>query len=148
MSPMLDRAAIQRILLIRLSAVGDVINTLPAVSAVRASFPKAHLVFVVDLCVGMFGHAGAWLARGLGRVAPCGIGARRRGVRETQVHPCLERSGDLVRDRLEHLLQVERRVDHLGRAREEREVTGGVVHGFPVSPASSARPLRGSALPA
>lgn len=45
---MLDRAAIRRILLIRLSAVGDVINTLPAVSALRASFPGAHLTFVVE----------------------------------------------------------------------------------------------------
>ncbi len=45
---MLDREAIQKILLIRLSAVGDVINTLPAVAAVRASFPKAHIAFVVE----------------------------------------------------------------------------------------------------
>lgn len=45
---MLDRAAIHRILVIRLSAVGDVINTLPAVSALRASFPDAHLTFVVE----------------------------------------------------------------------------------------------------
>lgn len=35
-------------LLIRLSAVGDVVNTLPAVTAVRASFPDAHLTFVVE----------------------------------------------------------------------------------------------------
>ena len=40
----------------------------------------------------------------------------------------LERRRDLVRDRLHHLLQVERRVDDLGRAGEEREVAGGVVH--------------------
>lgn len=45
---MLDRASIRRMLLIRLSAVGDVINTLPAVSALRASFPDAHLTFVVE----------------------------------------------------------------------------------------------------
>ena len=36
----------------------------------------------------------------------------------------LERRGHLVRDRLHHLLQVERRVHDLGRAREEREVPG------------------------
>ncbi len=45
---MLDRAAIRRMLLIRLSAVGDVINTLPAVTALRTSFPGAHLTFVVE----------------------------------------------------------------------------------------------------
>lgn len=45
---MLDRNSITRILLIRLSAVGDVINTLPAVSAVRAAFPKATLGFIVE----------------------------------------------------------------------------------------------------
>ena len=41
----------------------------------------------------------------------------------------LERRRDLVRDGLEHLLQVERGVDDLRRAGEEREVAGGVVHG-------------------
>lgn len=38
----------RRILLIRLSALGDVVNTLPAVSAVREAFPKARLGFVVE----------------------------------------------------------------------------------------------------
>ena len=38
----------QRILLIRLSAIGDVINTLPALSALRAHLPEAHLGFVVE----------------------------------------------------------------------------------------------------
>jgi hypothetical protein len=32
----------------------------------------------------------------------------------------LERGGDLVRDRLEHLLQVERGVDDLGRPGQQR----------------------------
>ena len=41
----------------------------------------------------------------------------------------LERGRDLVRDRLHHLLQVERGVDDLGRPGEEGEVPGGVVHG-------------------
>ena len=48
------------------------------------------LVFALDLCVGLIGHAGAWLARGPGRAAPRGIGARWRGERKTQVHPSLE----------------------------------------------------------
>jgi 3-deoxy-D-manno-octulosonic-acid transferase/heptosyltransferase-1 len=37
-----------RILFIRLSAVGDVINTLPALEALRAGLPDAHLGFVVE----------------------------------------------------------------------------------------------------
>ena len=38
----------RRILCIRLSAVGDVINTLPALEAIRRGFPKAHIGFVVE----------------------------------------------------------------------------------------------------
>lgn len=38
----------QRILCIRLSAVGDVINTLPALEAVRAAFPAATIGFAVE----------------------------------------------------------------------------------------------------
>ena len=37
-----------RILFIRLSAVGDVINTLPALEAVRSGFPRAFIGFVVE----------------------------------------------------------------------------------------------------
>lgn len=37
-----------RILLVRLSAVGDVVNTLPAITALRTAFPRAHLAFVVE----------------------------------------------------------------------------------------------------
>ena len=40
----------------------------------------------------------------------------------------LERRRDLVRDRLHHLLQVERGVDDLGRPGKQSEVPGGVVH--------------------
>jgi lipopolysaccharide heptosyltransferase I len=47
-SVMLDRSAIRSILLMRLSAVGDVVNTLPAVSAVRAAFPKARIGYLVE----------------------------------------------------------------------------------------------------
>ncbi len=38
----------QRILFIRLSAVGDVINTLPALSALRKGFPGARIGFLVE----------------------------------------------------------------------------------------------------
>jgi len=38
----------QRILLIRLSAVGDVINTLPALTLLRRARPRAHLAYVVE----------------------------------------------------------------------------------------------------
>ena len=34
----------------------------------------------------------------------------------------------LARDRLQHLLQVEGRVDDLDRLRQQREVTGGILH--------------------
>jgi lipopolysaccharide heptosyltransferase I len=44
----IDRAAIRSLLLMRLSAVGDVVNTLPAVSAVRAAFPAARIGYLVE----------------------------------------------------------------------------------------------------
>jgi ADP-heptose:LPS heptosyltransferase len=37
-----------RILIIRLSAVGDVINTIPALSALRKAFPKSYIAWVVE----------------------------------------------------------------------------------------------------
>src|SRR5262245_9723023 len=42
---MRDPAGIQSLLLMRLSAIGDVANTLPAVSAVRRAFPRARIGF-------------------------------------------------------------------------------------------------------
>ncbi|MCZ7589731.1 MAG: hypothetical protein M5U27_12935 [Gaiella sp.] len=41
----------------------------------------------------------------------------------------LERGRHLVRDRLEHVLQVEGGIDDVGRPRQERQVAGGIVHG-------------------
>ncbi|MGB1580143.1 MAG: glycosyltransferase family 9 protein, partial [Nevskiales bacterium] len=38
----------RRILFVRLSAVGDVINTLPALEALRQSFPQAHIGYLVE----------------------------------------------------------------------------------------------------
>ena len=45
---MLDPRGIQSLLLMRLSAIGDVVNTLPAVSAVRKAFPGARIAFLVE----------------------------------------------------------------------------------------------------
>ena len=39
---------IERILIIRLSAIGDVVRTLPAVNALRERFPTAHIAWVVE----------------------------------------------------------------------------------------------------
>jgi len=50
MMPMNGRAmkGIERILIIRLSAIGDVVRTLPAVNALREKFPTAHIAWVVE----------------------------------------------------------------------------------------------------
>lgn len=48
MNPRAVSPAAERILLIRLGAVGDVIRTLPAASALRAAFPRAHLAWLVE----------------------------------------------------------------------------------------------------
>jgi lipopolysaccharide heptosyltransferase I len=45
---MLDPAGIRSFLLMRLSAIGDVVNTLPAVSALREAFPRARIGFLVE----------------------------------------------------------------------------------------------------
>lgn len=45
---MRDPAPPRRILMIRLSAVGDVVNTLPALEAIRAAYPAARIGFVVE----------------------------------------------------------------------------------------------------
>ncbi len=47
----------ERILIVKLSAIGDIIHTLPAVSALRQAYPKAWLAWVVE-------KAGANLLRG------------------------------------------------------------------------------------
>ncbi len=38
----------QRILIIRLSAIGDVVRTLPALRALRSRFPSAYIAWVVE----------------------------------------------------------------------------------------------------
>lgn len=39
---------IERILIVRLSAMGDVIHTLPAVSLLRSAFPQAHIGWLIE----------------------------------------------------------------------------------------------------
>ena len=36
------------ILIIKLSAIGDVIHTLPALNAIRKQYPKAHITWLVE----------------------------------------------------------------------------------------------------
>jgi heptosyltransferase-1 len=57
---------IQRLLIVRLSAMGDVIHTLPAVHALRETFPQAHI---------------GWLIEERWAELLCAPGAARRGVR-------------------------------------------------------------------
>ena len=57
---------IERLLIVRLSAMGDVIHTLPAVHALREAFPKAHI---------------AWLIEERWVELLCAPGSARRGVR-------------------------------------------------------------------
>lgn len=38
----------ERFLIVRLSSMGDILNTLPAVSALRSSFPSAHIAWLVS----------------------------------------------------------------------------------------------------
>jgi heptosyltransferase-1 len=39
---------IRRLLIVRLSAMGDVIHTLPAVHALREAFPEAHIGWLIE----------------------------------------------------------------------------------------------------
>jgi heptosyltransferase I len=57
---------LQRLLIVRLSAMGDVIHTLPAVHALREAFPKAHI---------------GWLIEERWAELLCAPGSPRRGVR-------------------------------------------------------------------
>jgi heptosyltransferase-1 len=68
-SPSLDINSdrqIQRLLIVRLSAMGDVIHTLPAVHALREAFPRAHI---------------GWLMEERWTELLCAPGSPRRGAR-------------------------------------------------------------------
>ncbi len=43
-----DRVAAPRILIVRLSALGDVVHVLPALAALRAAWPRAHVGWLVE----------------------------------------------------------------------------------------------------
>lgn len=47
-NPFPEPPTADRILVVRLGALGDVVRTLPAVSALRAAYPGAHLAWVVE----------------------------------------------------------------------------------------------------
>lgn len=44
----IDRSKIRRILIVRLSALGDVINTLPVLRPLRSTFPDAHIAWLAE----------------------------------------------------------------------------------------------------
>src|ERR1700710_1839003 len=46
--PPLDQLSPARILLIKPSALGDIVHSLPVLSALRRRFPKAHLSWLVN----------------------------------------------------------------------------------------------------
>ncbi len=48
MNPLKAPPLAQRILVLRLGALGDVVRTLPAVSALRAGYPNAHITWLVE----------------------------------------------------------------------------------------------------
>ncbi len=65
-SILLPKTKIERLLIVRLSAMGDVIHTLPAVHALREAFPQAHI---------------GWLIEERWAELLCAPGSPRRGVR-------------------------------------------------------------------
>ena len=60
-----QRNNIERILVVRLSAMGDVVHTLPAVHFLRAAFPDAYIGWLIEerwaelLCAGGAARRGA-----------------------------------------------------------------------------------------
>ena len=42
------RHAYERILVVKLSAIGDIVHTLPAVAALRRAYPEAWLAWLVE----------------------------------------------------------------------------------------------------
>ncbi len=48
LEPNSDRPKIERLLIVRLSAMGDVIHTLPAAQALRAAFPQAMIGWLIE----------------------------------------------------------------------------------------------------
>ena len=69
MSEIVPEEKVERLLVVRLSAMGDVIHTLPAVSFLRQAFPQAHI---------------GWLIEERWAEMLCAPGAPRRGGRSAQ----------------------------------------------------------------
>jgi len=42
------KAKIKSILIVKLGSIGDVVHTLPTLHALRKSFPKAHIAWVIE----------------------------------------------------------------------------------------------------
>jgi heptosyltransferase-1 len=47
-APVIEQASVERMLIVRLGAMGDVIHSLPAVTALREAFPEATLGWVIE----------------------------------------------------------------------------------------------------
>jgi ADP-heptose:LPS heptosyltransferase len=81
--------AAERILVIRLGAVGDVVRTLPAAAALRAAYPRAHLAWLVEPASASLLRGQPWLDAVLvfprGRLKEAfGGGAWRAGLGEAR----------------------------------------------------------------
>src|SRR5512147_1186231 len=61
LNPLPGPPAADRILLVRLGAVGDVVRTLPAASAIRAAYAGAHLAWLVERPSASLLRAQPWL---------------------------------------------------------------------------------------
>ncbi len=95
----------ERILVIRLGAVGDVVRTLPAVSALRATYPRAHLAWLVEPAAAPLLAVQPWVDDVIVFPRPELVGALRGGrwsgaVAETKRFVAALRAGgfDLVVD--------------------------------------------------
>lgn len=79
-----------KILIVKLSAIGDVIHTLPALNALRRRYPRAHITWLVEPAAAdlVLGHAA------LDRVL---VSRRRQWVRGIKTGPRAERLREIIR---------------------------------------------------
>lgn len=78
-NPLPRPPAADRILVIRLGAVGDVMRTLPAASALRAAFPGAHLAWLVEPAAASVVAGEPWIDEVIAFPRPALESALRRG---------------------------------------------------------------------
>jgi heptosyltransferase-1 len=69
----------ERILVVRLGAIGDVVRTLPAVSALRAGYPNAHIAWLVEPASASALNHQPWIDEVLAFPRPLLGGALRAG---------------------------------------------------------------------